>query len=98
MTSKSEYVVAIDLGTTKIVALVGKLESNGRLKIVAHSKTVSTGVKRGMVQNIDETVKAIETVVADVRSRTGFDFSEVYVGIAGQHIKGINHCEHPHQV
>lgn len=89
MTSKNEYVVAIDLGTTKIVALVGKLESNGRLKIVAHSKTISTGVKRGMVQNIDETVKAIETVVADVKNKTGLDFDEVYVGIAGQHIKGI---------
>ena len=89
MTSKNDYVVAIDLGTTKIVALVGKLESNGRLKIVAHSKTESTGVKRGMVQNIDETVKAIETVVADVKNKTGLEFNEVYVGIAGQHIKGI---------
>jgi cell division protein FtsA len=89
MTSKNDYVVAIDLGTTKIVALVGKLESNGRLKIVAHSKTVSTGVKRGMVQNIDETVKAIEAVVADVKRKAEIDFSEVYVGIAGQHIKGI---------
>lgn len=89
MTSKNDYVVAIDLGTTKIVALVGKLESNGRLKILAHSKTVSTGVRRGMVQNIDETVKAIETVVADVRQKAGLDFTEVYIGIAGQHIKGI---------
>lgn len=89
MTSKNEYVVAIDLGTTKIVALVGKLESNGRLKIIAHSKTVSTGVRRGMVQNIDETVKAIESVVADVKSKTGLEFDEIYVGIAGQHIKGI---------
>lgn len=89
MTSENNYVVAIDLGTTKIVALVGKLESNGRLKIIAHSKTLSTGVRRGMVQNIDETVRAIETVVADVKQKTGIDFKEVYVGIAGQHIKGI---------
>lgn len=89
MTSNNEYVVAIDLGTTKIVALVGKLESNGRLKILAHSKTVSTGVRRGMVQNIDETVKAIEAVVMDVKQKTGLNFDEVYVGIAGQHIKGL---------
>jgi len=86
---KNEYVAAIDIGTTKIVAIVGTRNENGRIEILGISKAPSRGVKRGVVLNIEETVNAIETTVNDVRKRSGIDFSEVFVGIAGQHIKSM---------
>ncbi|HEX2934631.1 MAG TPA: cell division protein FtsA [Bacteroidales bacterium] len=87
MNVKNEYVAAIDIGTTKIVAIVGKRNSNKKLDIVGMSKTVSKGVKRGVVLNIEETVNAIQHVVAELQQKTGVKISEAFVGIAGQHIK-----------
>lgn len=87
MNVKNEYVAAIDIGTTKIVAIVGKRNSNKKLDIVGMSKTVSKGVKRGVVLNIEETVNAIQHVVAELQQKTGVKISDAFVGIAGQHIK-----------
>lgn len=89
MNSKNEFVAAIDIGTTKIVAVVGKRNANRKLEIMGISKTVSTGVKRGVVLNIDETVIAIQNVVNDLQQKTGIRLSSVFVGIAGQHIKSL---------
>ncbi|HOU31688.1 MAG TPA: cell division protein FtsA, partial [Bacteroidales bacterium] len=89
MNRKEEYVAAVDIGTTKIVAIVGTRNENGRIEILGLSKAPSRGVKRGVVLNIEETVNAIETTVNDVKKRSGIDFSEVFVGIAGQHIKSM---------
>lgn len=89
MSRKEEYVAAIDIGTTKIVAIVGTRNGNGRIEILGISRAPSRGVKRGVVLNIEETVNAIETTVNDVKKRSGIDFSEVFVGIAGQHIKSM---------
>jgi cell division protein FtsA len=87
MNVKNEYVAAIDIGTTKIVAIAGKRNSNNKLEIIGMSKTVSKGVKRGVVLNIEETVTAIQQVVTDLQQKTGIKISDVFVGIAGQHIK-----------
>jgi cell division protein FtsA len=89
MTKKEQYVAAIDIGTTKIVAIVGKKNGNGKIEILGLSKAPSRGVKRGVVLNIEETVTAIQTTVDDVQKRSGIMFSEVFVGIAGQHIKSM---------
>ncbi|HLN21197.1 MAG TPA: cell division protein FtsA [Bacteroidales bacterium] len=89
MSKKEQYVAAIDIGTTKIVAIVGKKNENGKIEILGLSKAVSKGVKRGVVLNIEETVEAINTTVNDVQQRSGILFSEVFVGIAGQHIKSM---------
>lgn len=89
MNRKEQYVAAIDIGTTKIVAIVGKKNENGKIEILGLSKALSKGVKRGVVLNIEETVNAIETTVQDVQKRSGIIFSEVFVGIAGQHIKSM---------
>jgi cell division protein FtsA len=89
MNNKEQYVAAIDIGTTKIVAIVGKKNENGKIEILGLSKALSKGVKRGVVLNIEETVNAIQTTVADVQKRSGIMFSEVFVGIAGQHIKSM---------
>ena len=89
MNKKEQYVAAIDIGTTKIVAIVGKKNENGKIEILGLSKAPSKGVKRGVVLNIEETVTAIQTTVEDVQKRSGILFSEVFVGIAGQHIKSM---------
>ncbi len=89
MNYKKEYVAAIDIGTTKIVAVLGKRAHNRKIEIVGISKTVSKGVKRGVVLNIDETVMAIQSVVNEVQQKTGLKLTEAFVGIAGQHIKSI---------
>lgn len=89
MSHKENLVAAIDIGTTKVVAIIGKRKENGRIEILGISKSPSTGIKRGVVQNIDETVSAITKTIEDVQSASGSVFSDVFVGIAGQHIKTI---------
>ncbi|NBC83692.1 MAG: cell division protein FtsA [Bacteroidetes bacterium] len=86
---KDKFIAAIDIGTTKIVATVGQINENGKLKIMGMSKTPSKGVKRGVVLNIEETVNAIARTVQDVQDQSEVLFSDVFVGIAGQHIRSI---------
>ncbi|MCG8701961.1 MAG: cell division protein FtsA, partial [Bacteroidales bacterium] len=89
MSAKSSYVAAVDIGTTKIVTLVGRINDNGKMEVLGMSKTVSKGVKRGVVLNIEETVNAIRETVKDTENQSGLKLSDVFVGIAGQHIKSI---------
>jgi cell division protein FtsA len=89
MAQKDQLVAAIDIGTTKIVSIVGRINENQRLEILGMSKTISKGVKRGVVLNIEETVNAIETTVKEAQKESGIRFSDVFVGIAGQHIKSV---------
>jgi cell division protein FtsA len=89
MRQKSNYVAAIDIGTTKIVSLIGKVNDDGKLDVMGMSKSVSKGVKRGVVLNIEETVGAIKQTVEEAQNQAGVQFSDVFVGIAGQHIKSI---------
>lgn len=90
MIQQSEIFAAIDIGTTKIVALVGRKDQvTGKLEVLGIEKVQSTGVKRGVVLNIEETSNAIREVVRNIESRIGIKLFEVYVGIAGQHIKSI---------
>lgn len=89
MTQKNRIVAAIDIGTTKIVSLIGRLNEQNRLEILGISRSVSKGVKRGVVLNIEETVNAIQTTIKAAQEQSGLKFSEVFVGIAGQHIKSV---------
>jgi cell division protein FtsA len=89
MEQKDQLIAAIDIGTTKIVAIVGKMNENQKLEVIGMSKTTSKGVKRGVVLNIEETVCSIQTVVEEIRNKTGLTLSDVFVGIAGQHIRSI---------
>jgi len=89
MDHKNNFLAAVDIGTTKIVTIVGTKNDNGKLEILGMSKTPSKGVKRGVVLNIEETVNAIRTTVEEVQKQSGTTLSEVFVGIAGQHIKSV---------
>ncbi len=89
MSRTNEYITAVDIGTTKIVAIVGKKAPNGRLEILGMGQAPSTGVKRGVVLNIDETANSIQQAVSQAEEASGIKFENVYVGIAGQHIKSV---------
>lgn len=85
----SEIIVGLDIGTTKICAIVGKKNEHGKIEVLGFGKAPSLGVKRGTVQNIEQTVNAIKTAVAEASKKSTVDIKVVHVGIAGQHIKSL---------
>lgn len=87
----SEYVVGLDIGTTKIVAIVGRRNEFGKIEILGMGKSDSFGVARGVVQNIDKTVESIKSAVEEAEAKSGIKIEKVNVGIAGQHIKSVQH-------
>ena len=89
--NKSEIVVGLDIGTTKITAIIGKKDQYGKLEILGTGKAISNGVSRGVVANIDKTVDSIKIAVEDAEKESGITIEEVYVGIAGQHINSLQH-------
>ena len=87
----SEIIVGLDIGTTKIVAMVGRRNEHGKIEILGHGKSTSIGVKRGVVSNIERTVQSIRAAVEEAENKSGVEIRQVNVGIAGQHIKSIQH-------
>lgn len=86
-----EYIVGLDVGTTKIVAMVGRMNEFGKVEILGLGKTESVGVMRGQVANIERTVQSIKVAVEEAEQKTGVPIKIVNVGIAGQHIKSLQH-------
>ncbi|MCF8231797.1 MAG: cell division protein FtsA [Bacteroidales bacterium] len=87
----NEIIVGLDIGTTKVAAIVGREDLNGKIEILGFGRADSLGVKRGVVHNIGSTVEAIETAVAEAEKTSEVNISSVKVGIAGQHIKSHQH-------
>lgn len=89
MISKDKIVVGLDIGSTKICALVGRKDKHGKIEILGMGKALSEGVTRGFVSNIDKTVYAITQAVQEAEKQSGINIRVVNVGIAGQHIKSL---------
>ncbi len=87
----SEIIVGLDIGTTKIAVIVGRKNEFGKIEILGHGKTPSIGVRRGVVANIDNTVQSIKDAIAEASQKSGVEIKYVNVGIAGQHIKSLQH-------
>ncbi|UXP30747.1 cell division protein FtsA [Reichenbachiella agarivorans] len=87
----NDIIVGLDIGTTKICAIVGRKNEFGKLEVLGMGKAVSDGVIRGIVTNIDKTINAIRKAVADAEEQSGIDIRVVNVGIAGQHIRSSVH-------
>lgn len=87
----SEIIVGLDIGTTKIATIVGQRNEHGKIDILGYGKTESVGVKRGVVSNIENTVRSIIEAVNQAEQKSGVDIKYVNVGIAGQHIKSLQH-------
>ncbi|MGA1029160.1 MAG: cell division protein FtsA [Flavobacteriaceae bacterium] len=90
----NEIAVGLDIGTTKIVALVGQKNEFNKIDILGIGKSKSLGVHRGVVNNITQTIQSIQQAVAEAAAESGQDFEEVVVGIAGQHIRSIQHSDY----
>ncbi len=86
-----DVVVALDIGTTKVCCLAGRKNAHGKLEIIGIGKVESVGVLRGVVSNIEKTVNAIREAVEIAERQARMKFDTVHVGIAGQHIKSLQH-------
>lgn len=87
----SDIIVGLDIGTTKIACIVGHKNEHGKLEILGYGKSDSIGVNRGVVANIDKTVQSIKEAVAEAERNSNVEIKVVNVGIAGQHIKSLQH-------
>jgi cell division protein FtsA len=87
----AELVVGLDIGTTKIAAIVGYKNAHGKVEILSIGKAESLGVQRGVVANIEQTIESIKTAIRVASDKANIDIEEVIVGIAGQHIKSMQH-------
>ncbi|HRW76521.1 MAG TPA: cell division protein FtsA [Saprospiraceae bacterium] len=85
------FTVALDIGTTKVCVLIGRRNEHGKLEVLGFGKVESNGVLRGVVSNIEKTVQAINEAIRKAERMAGFSVRHVNVGIAGQHIKSIQH-------
>ena len=92
--NKDNIAVGLDIGTTKIVAMIGKKNEYGKLEILGVGKSKSLGVHRGVVNNITQTIQSIQQAVADAENDSGYKINDVVVGIAGQHIRSIQHSDY----
>ena len=91
---KENIAVGLDIGTTKIVAMIGKKNEYGKLEILGVGKSKSLGVKRGVVDNITQTIQSIQQAVQEAEEKSGYKIKDVVVGIAGQHIRSIQHSDY----
>lgn len=91
---KETIAVGLDLGTTKIVAMIGKKNEYGKLEILGIGKAKSLGVARGVVNNITQTIQSIQQAVAEAENQSGYKIKDVVVGIAGQHIRSLQHSDY----
>ena len=85
-----DLVVGLDVGTTKICALIAEPAGRGPLNVLGVGTAPSRGIRRGIVVNIDSTVEAIKTAIGEAEQMAGVEVSGVYAGIAGGHIRGVN--------
>ena len=83
-------IVGLDIGTTKVVAIAGRKNEFGKLEILGYGRAESTGVSHGVVMNIEQCIRSIEQAIDKcIQSNPNLEVKEVYVGIAGQHIKSL---------
>jgi cell division protein FtsA len=88
--NQNPIIVGLDIGTTKIACIAGRKNEFGKLEILGFGRANSNGVSHGMVLNIDQTIKAIQTALENcLKSNPDLEINEVYVGIAGHHIKSL---------
>jgi cell division protein FtsA len=91
---KDNIAVGLDIGTTKIVAMIGKKNEYGKLEILGVGKAKSLGVARGVVNNITQTIQSIQQAILEAENNSGYKINDVVVGIAGQHIRSIQHTDY----
>ncbi|MDA8924266.1 cell division protein FtsA [Flavobacteriaceae bacterium] len=89
-----EIAVGLDIGTTKIVVMVGQKNEFDKVEILGIGKSKSLGVHRGVVNNITQTIQSIQQATLEANAKSGLTINEVVVGIAGQHIRSLQHSDY----
>src|SRR3990167_2450389 len=87
---EKDLIVGIDIGTSKIVAIIGEVAEDGKVHIVGIGSHPSRGLKRGVVVNIDSTVQSIQRAVEEAELMAGCQIHSVFAGIAGSHVRSLN--------
>lgn len=90
MPKEGELYVGLDIGTTKVVALVGLVNASGSVDVIGVGSCPSRGLRKGIVINIESTVQSIKNAIRDAELMAGCEIHSVYTGIAGSHIKSVN--------
>jgi len=91
---KNELYIGLDIGTTKIVAMIGIVNEYQKLKIIGVGKSKSLGVHRGVVNNISQTIQSIQGAIYEAENNSNEKIDKVVVGIAGQHIRSLQHSDY----
>ncbi|KAB7529394.1 cell division protein FtsA [Flagellimonas olearia] len=92
--AQGNYSVGLDIGTTKIVAIIGRENEYGKIEILGSGKAKSLGVHRGVVNNITQTISSIQQAVEQAEVNSGLKIGSVVAGIAGQHIRSLQHSDY----
>jgi cell division protein FtsA len=92
--NQENYSVGLDIGTTKIVAIIGRKNEYGKIEVLGLGRSKSLGVHRGVVNNITQTIQSIQQAVTEAESDAGTKIEKVVVGIAGQHIRSLQHSDY----
>ena len=87
---REAVLVGIDVGTTKICALIGEVSRDGRVTIMGHGTVPASGLKKGNVVNIDQTVRSIADAVERAERLSGWKIDRAFVGVGGQHVESLN--------
>ena len=87
--SQNRMIVGLDIGTSKVVAIVGEINPEGRLEIIGLGSHASKGLKKGVVVNIDSTVQSIQRAIEEAELMAGCQIQSVFAGIAGNHIRSM---------
>ena len=85
-----QIIVGLDIGTSKVVAIVGELQDDGQIEVIGFGMHPSRGLKKGVVVNIEATVTSIQRAIEEAELMAGCDISQVYAGIAGSHVRSLN--------
>jgi len=91
---QDNFAVGLDIGTTKIVAMIGKPNEYGKIEMLGIGNAKSLGVHRGVVNNITQTIQSIQQAIEEAESVSDLEIKEVVVGIAGQHIRSLHHSDY----
>ncbi len=91
---ENQIAVGLDIGTTKIVAMIGRRNEFGKIEVLGTGKAKSLGVHRGVVNNITQTIQSIQQAVEEAENESNIEINDVIVGIAGQHIRSLHHSDY----
>jgi len=88
--SAKNMLIGLDIGTSKVVAIVGEINDDGGIEIIGLGSHPSHGLKKGVVVNIESTVQSIQHAIEEAELMAGCEINSVYAGIAGSHIRSLN--------